>query len=227
LLQIGRGASRPNRPPLAAVAEQGFVAGAQSACATTRDNRAVQREAFGDVDDTSLIRSVAQGNERALKALYDRHAGWLLARLTRRCPSRELVDQALIDTFLTLWRQARRYRAEGDVGAFIWGIGRRRLLDGIRHDTVATRKVPVAWGRAGGAELVASAEEEVLLCIEEGRLGRAMTKLAPELRAALQATVLDGLTCVEAGRLLGVPVGTVKSRCYRARVELRAACGYW
>lgn len=187
----------------------------------------MQREAFGDVDDTSLLRSVAQGDERALTALYDRHAGWLLVRLTRRCTSRELVDQALIDTFLALWRQARRFRAEGDVGAFIWGIGLRRLLDGIRRDNVATRKVPAAWGPARGTELVRSAEEEVLLGIEEGRLGRALTKLAPELRAAMQATVLDGLTCVEAGRLLGVPVGTVKSRCYRARAELRAACGYW
>jgi DNA-directed RNA polymerase specialized sigma24 family protein len=35
--------------------------------------------------------------------------------------------------------------------------------------------------------------------------------------------VIDGLTCAEAARLLGVPVGTVKSRCHRARVELREA----
>jgi RNA polymerase sigma-70 factor (ECF subfamily) len=50
-----------------------------------------------------------------------------------------------------------------------------------------------------------------------------LARLSPELRAVMQATVLDGLTCAEAGRLLGVPAGTVKSRCHRARIELREA----
>ena len=49
----------------------------------------------------------------------------------------------------------------------------------------------------------------------------ALAELAPELRAAIEATVLDGLTCAEAAVLLGVPEGTVKSRCHRARVALR------
>ena len=71
--------------------------------------------------------------------------------------------------------------------------------------------------------LVRSAEDEVLLGIEHGQLGAALTRLSPELRSAMQATVLDGLTCAEAGRLLGVPAGTVKSRCHRARIELREA----
>jgi RNA polymerase sigma-70 factor (ECF subfamily) len=45
--------------------------------------------------------------------------------------------------------------------------------------------------------------------------------LSPELRSVVQATVLDGLTCREAGRLLGIPSGTVKTRMMRARFELR------
>jgi RNA polymerase sigma-70 factor, ECF subfamily len=76
---------------------------------------------------------------------------------------------------------------------------------------------------AAGDQLMQSAEDEVLLGIEHGRLGEALTRLSPELRAAMQATVLDGLTCAEAGRLLGVPAGTIKSRCHRARMELREA----
>jgi DNA-directed RNA polymerase specialized sigma24 family protein len=56
-----------------------------------------------------------------------------------------------------------------------------------------------------------------------GRLGQALAGLSPELRGALEATVLDGLTCAEAAVLLGVAEGTVKSRCHRARVALRAA----
>jgi RNA polymerase sigma-70 factor, ECF subfamily len=179
--------------------------------------------AGADPDDAALLRGVAAGDERALARLYDRHAGWLLVRMARRCASADIVDQAVQDTFLALWHQAGRFRGDGDVGAFIWGIGVRRLIDAIRRDGVVTRAARAAWSRETDADVVRSAEEEVLLGIEHGRLGEALARLSPELRAAMQATVLDGLTCAEAGRLLGVPPGTVKSRCHRARIELREA----
>ncbi|MEO8328683.1 MAG: sigma factor-like helix-turn-helix DNA-binding protein, partial [Candidatus Nanopelagicales bacterium] len=44
---------------------------------------------------------------------------------------------------------------------------------------------------------------------------------SPELRAVVEATVLDGLTTGEAAKLLGIPQGTVKSRMKRARGQLR------
>ena len=47
--------------------------------------------------------------------------------------------------------------------------------------------------------------------------------LSPELRAVVQATVLDGLTTKEAARLLGVPAGTVKTRMMRAKRQMREA----
>jgi RNA polymerase sigma-70 factor (ECF subfamily) len=171
-------------------------------------------------EDAALLRAVARGDEAALAALYDRHAGWLTVRLSRRCGSPDIVDHAVQDTFLALWRQAGSYRDRGDVAAFIWGIGIRRLIDAIRREHGA-RPRP-AW-RAAEPEAVISAEEQVLLGIEHGRLGQALAGLTPELRGALEATVLDGLTCAEAAELLGVAEGTVKSRCYRARQALRAA----
>jgi RNA polymerase sigma-70 factor (ECF subfamily) len=171
-------------------------------------------------DDAALLRSVARGDTESLAALYDRHAGWLTARLTRRCAMPDVVDQAVQDTFLALWRKAGAYRADGDVAAFIWGIGIRRLIDGIRRENGSRWRLP--W-HAEQTLVVASAEDQVLVGIEHGRLGQALAQLSPELRGAIEATVLDGLTCGEAAVLLGVTEGTVKSRCHRARVALRAA----
>jgi RNA polymerase sigma-70 factor (ECF subfamily) len=170
-------------------------------------------------DDAVLLRAVARGDEEALAALYDRHAGWLTVRMTRRCSMPDVVDHAIQDTFLALWREADAYRGGGDVAAFIWGIGVRRLIDAIRRENGPRR---LLW-RAAQPELVVSAEDQVLVGIEHGRLGQALAGLSPELRGAIEATVLDGLTCAEAAVLLGVAEGTVKSRCYRARVALRAA----
>jgi len=171
-------------------------------------------------DDAALLRAVARGDEDALACLYDRHAGWLTARLTRRCALPDVVDQAVQDTFLALWRGASGYQGGGDVAAFIWGIGIRRLIDAIRREKGARRRLP--W-RAAEPEAVISAEDQVLVGIEHGRLGQALAGLSPELRGAIEATVLDGLTCAEAAVLLGVAEGTVKSRCHRARIALRTA----
>jgi RNA polymerase sigma-70 factor, ECF subfamily len=171
-------------------------------------------------DDAALLRAVARGDEGALAALYDRHAGWLTVRMSRRCAMADVVDHAVQDTFLALWRDPGAYRGGGDVAAFIWGIGIRRLIDAIRRESHQRRRPP--W-RAAEPEVVVSAEDQVLVGIEHGRLGQALATLSPELRGALEATVLDGLTCAEAAVLLGVAEGTVKSRCHRARAALRAA----
>jgi RNA polymerase sigma-70 factor (ECF subfamily) len=68
---------------------------------------------------------------------------------------------------------------------------------------------------------VVSAEDQVLLGVEFGDLAGALDRLSPELRAVVQATVIDGLTNKEAGALLGIPAGTVKTRMMRARAQLR------
>jgi RNA polymerase sigma-70 factor, ECF subfamily len=169
-------------------------------------------------DDAALLAAVAHGDEAALAGLYDRHAGWLTIRMSRRCGTPDLVDHAVQDTFLALWQEAATYRASGDVAAFIWGIGIRRLIDAIRREGVR-KPLP----RRAEPPLVVSAEDQVLAGIEHGHLGDALARLSPELRGAIEATVLDGLTCAEAAVLLGVAEGTVKSRCHRARQALRAA----
>jgi RNA polymerase sigma-70 factor (ECF subfamily) len=66
-----------------------------------------------------------------------------------------------------------------------------------------------------------AAEEQVLLSVEYGDLGAAMKRLSPEMRAVMQAVVLDGLTTREAAKVLRVPENTVKTRLHRAKAHLR------
>ena len=167
--------------------------------------------------DAVLVADAADGDRGALRVLYERHAPWLVLRLGRRCADPGLVEEVVQDTFVGVWRGARRFRGEGEVAAWIWGIGIRRLLDRLRSRPAP---LPTAWS---GDEVFVSAEDEVLLGIEHGDLGTALHQLSPELRAVLQATVLDGLTTKEAARLLGIPQGTVKTRMQRARRQMREA----
>lgn len=170
-----------------------------------------------DATDEELLAAVAGGDRQALRLLYLRHAPWLVPRLARRCADPGLVEEVVQDTFVAVWKGARRYRGQGDVAAWIWGIGIRRLIDGLRRHPAP---IPMSAERE---RVLVSAEEEVLLGVEHGDLGLALNRLSPELRAVVQATVLDGLTTREAAHLLGIPQGTVKTRMMRAKHELREA----
>jgi RNA polymerase sigma-70 factor (ECF subfamily) len=165
--------------------------------------------------DEELLAAVAEGDRMALRALYQRHAPWLLIRLRRRCRDVELVEEVIQDTFVALWRKPASYAGRGEVAAWIWGIAIRRLIDRLRSQRQLD---PLPRTRA---YIVVSAEDQVLLGVEFGDLAGALARLSPELRAVVQATVLDGLTTREAAQLLGIPAGTVKTRMMRARAQLR------
>ncbi|RSS32491.1 RNA polymerase sigma factor [Streptomyces sp. WAC08241] len=173
----------------------------------------------GDEDDAALLRAVARGDTEALAVLYDRHAGWLHARLARRCPDEETVREVLQDTFVTVWRSAGGHRGRGEAGGWLWVIAARRLVDARRAGARAER----ASAAPEPAAPVPSAEDRVLAGLEYGEAGAALDRISPELAEVLRATVVDGLTTREAARLLGIPEGTVKTRALRARRELRAA----
>ncbi len=168
--------------------------------------------------DEELLAGMRSGDRAALATLYDRHAPWLTLRLARRCADPGIVDEVIQDTFVAVWRGSAGFTGQGEVAAWLWGISIRRLIDQFRK----RRPVPVE-SVSPTAPATASAEEELLMAVEHGDLGGALTKLSPELRAVVQATVLDGLTTREAARLLDIPAGTVKTRMMRARVQLREA----
>ncbi|MBA3552009.1 MAG: RNA polymerase sigma factor [Actinobacteria bacterium] len=164
--------------------------------------------------DEALLEAAAGGDRAALRVLYERHAPWLFVRLSRRCADTSIVEDVVQDTFVAVWRRAQTYRGTGEVAAWIWGIGIRRLIDRLRRPPF-----PAFTFERERAE--PSAEEKVLLAIEYGDLAPALQRLSPELRAVLQARVLDGLSTREAAALLRIPAGTVKTRLMRARAQLR------
>src|SRR5262249_17900673 len=141
--------------------------------------------------------------------------GWLAIRLARRCNDRDLVADAIQDTFVAVWQKPRGFRGDGDIGAWLGGIAVPRLVGRLRD----RRQVAPVFENT---EAAPAAEDQVLLSVEYGDIGQALARLSPEMRAVIQAVVLDGLSAKEAAQLLDVPVSTVKTRLHRAKGRLRA-----
>lgn len=167
------------------------------------------------VVDGELLRRAARGDEAAFDEFWSRHAPWLLLRLRRRAP--EEAGDLLQETFLAAWRNASHFRGD-DAGGWLWRIASRRLVDASRRSAVRDpRRLP----HPADAGLTASAEDTVIAGVLDADLATALDQLSPELRAALRATVVDGLSTREAAAVFGVAEGTIKSRTSRARAMLR------
>jgi RNA polymerase sigma-70 factor (ECF subfamily) len=163
-------------------------------------------------EDEALVARIAGGDRVALELLYHRHAAWLLSRLERRCGDADLADLALQDTFVAVWKNARSFRGDGVVGAWLWGIAVRRLTDQLRKRRPVPTDITIDLPDPSSLDGVHTSADGI-----DGDLSRVLARLPEELRAVLVVTAVDGLTTKEAAHLLGIPQGTVKTRLARAR----------
>ena len=131
------------------------------------------------VTDAELLHAVADGDRLALRELYDRHAPGCIARLRRRCADPTIVHDTVQDTFMAVWKGASGYDGRGEVAAWIWGIGVRRLIGQFRK---APRPTIALAENDQDEALLVSAEEQVLGAVEHGDLADALNDLSPELR---------------------------------------------
>jgi RNA polymerase sigma-70 factor (ECF subfamily) len=77
------------------------------------------------MQDTRLIQSIADGDDTALRELFNQYAPWLAARLQRMLPTGAAED-VIQETFIAVWRGAASWNGQGEAGAWIWGIARRQ-----------------------------------------------------------------------------------------------------
>jgi hypothetical protein len=128
-----------------------------------------------------LLQRVVSQDQAALRLLFDRYAAWLTLRLRRRTSDNDVVATVLQDTFVAVWRTAGKYRGDGDVGAWLWGIAIRRMISHYRgHQEPRPASSHVIHA---ASTLVASAEDELLVGVEHGDVG---------LLAGMSAWCFDG-----------------------------------
>ena len=173
----------------------------------------VQRER----SDAELLAAHVAGDRYAFGELFHRHRRQLhhLARLTTRSP--EDAEDALQDAMLSAHRGAGSFRHDAAVGSWLHRIVVNACLDRLRrakaHRTVPLEDVYPVADR--------SAQVETAIVVQ-----RALARLPIEQRAAIVAVDMQGYSVADTARLLGIPEGTVKSRCARARGRLAELLGY-
>lgn len=167
--------------------------------------------------DAELLAAHVAGERDAFGQLFLRHHRQLyrLARLSSR--TREDADDALQEAMLAAHRYAGSFRHDAAVGSWLHRIVVNACLDRLRRikaqpTTPLEDVYPVA-------DRTAQVETAILV-------QRALMRLPVEQRATVVAVDMQGYSIADAAVLLGVPEGTVKSRCARGRTRLAQLLGY-
>jgi RNA polymerase sigma-70 factor (ECF subfamily) len=190
------------------------------------------------IPDAELMVSLVRGDASALAELYDRHADTVFRAAYRRLGDRQLAEEVVQDTWVTLWDRAELYDpASGSLVAWLSTIARNRAVDRLRalarrpgalplsavyatdpgdEQVLANSQVLMADGRADDPQL---ALDELVL---RDTMIDALSTIPAGERQVLELAYYAELTQPEIALRLGWPLGTVKTRTRRALLRLRA-----
>ncbi|WP_027892364.1 RNA polymerase sigma factor [Calidithermus chliarophilus] len=169
--------------------------------------------------DSDLIRQVAQGDETALEELYRRYGGKVYALLLHVLGGREEAEEVLQDSFVQLYKEARRYDPQrGGVSTFLFTIARNLALSRLRARRARPQKVLDHDLHDPEQELGLWHEHDPT---DRVLVQRALAQLAPEDRRLLEESFYWGYSHSELAERHAMPLGTVKTRVRRALLRLR------
>lgn len=166
--------------------------------------------------DKDLLAAHCAGDQEAFGELFRRHKDRMWAVALRTTNDPEIASDAVQDGFVSAFRRAGSFRGESAVTTWLHRIIVNACLDRLRS-LRPTSELP-----RDDSGLVADRRDRVASVETNVDVQRALRRLPEAQRMALVLVDMHGLTVAETAEILGVPEGTVKSRCARGRAALLA-----
>jgi RNA polymerase sigma factor (sigma-70 family) len=164
-----------------------------------------------DSEDRSLLDRIAGGGREALRRFYERHAPGLFRFALARLGDPYGAEDVVQETMLSVWQGARSFKGASRVTTWLFGICRNKVGDRLRG-----RETPTApesrMAEAGWQDRPEPASMD---------FWTAFRTLSEDHQEVILLAFHYGFSREEMAAILGVPVGTVKSRTHHARRLLR------
>jgi RNA polymerase sigma-70 factor, ECF subfamily len=178
------------------------------------------------LDDTALIRRIAQCDQSALSTLYDRYARIVYAIADRSLRSPEETEEIVLDVFAQVWRIADRYDpTQSRADTWLFMLTRSRVLDRLRQ---LQRRQPASGQLLDISEIQTPAAgvdpvEAAVVSERREQVTTVLCQLPKEQQLVLELAYYQGLTHREIAAHTGLSLGTVKTRIRLGLNKLRSA----
>ena len=181
------------------------------------------RAGSGPADDAALLAAHVAGDPDAFTELVRRHKDRLWAVALRTTGDPEDASDALQDAFVSAYRNAASFRGEAAVTTWLHRVVVNACLDRMRRRRARpTVPLPEEDGETGHRGLADPRDDLDRLELRM-EIDRALADLPDDQRSAIVLVDVEGRPVAEAAEILGIPEGTVKSRCSRGRARLAVA----
>jgi RNA polymerase sigma factor (sigma-70 family) len=173
----------------------------------------VRGKAYRGLQDGQLVELVAQNDADALEALYDRYGKVAYSLARRILTDATLAQDVVQEVFLSLWRNAGRFDAgRGTLATYLLSMTHHRAVDAVRREENLRRWRTTDEVLEFEPDPRAGVEDEVEAAERREQVRAALAELPPAQREALALAYFGGYTQREVASLVGVPLGTVKTR---------------
>jgi len=170
-------------------------------------------------DEIEWIRQVAQGDERAFERLFRCYAPRIFRFAMSYLNDPTHAEEVVQETMIAVWKNAKDYKEQSQVSTWILGIARNKALDRARARQREPEFLREKLDRRASAR--ATPEQIARRDSQAERVRSALEKLSPEHREVMMLAFYNELSYSEIAQIVGCPEGTVKSRVYYAKEQLK------
>jgi RNA polymerase sigma-70 factor (ECF subfamily) len=176
-----------------------------------------------DAEDQALLREIAKGDTDAFRRLFQRYYTRIYAFVLRRLGESTSAEDTTVETFVELWRAAKRFRGESRPSTWIYGIAHFKALATRRAAMRKKRSkvIAVDFETLSRAPAETDLHEELEAREEVKRVRQAIQSLPLRYRQVIELAFFEHVPYEEIARRLGMAEGTVKTQVSRARDRLR------
>src|SRR5918912_3446751 len=170
--------------------------------------------------DGEVIQRAAGGDRSAFEQLYERYARPVFGLALRRLGDRGRAEDAVQETFASIWRSAATYRPDRGPGApWLYAVARNAIVDRARNRTEIPADIPDEPAHE------ATPDDQAEQSWVSWRVHRALEELNEREREVISLAYWSGLSQSEVAEFLGIPLGTVKTRTRAALMRLAELLG--
>lgn len=173
------------------------------------------------MDDAALLDAVAEGNQDAMAAVFDRHSRMVYCIALRVLREPSLAEDVMQEVLLQVWKRPQSFVAQrGNLAAWLSVVTRNRAIDVLRNRSPLSQLAPLD-------ELHLPDPRDMALESEQGwlidKVRKVLETLPAEQQGPLDLAYFGGLSHTEIAERTGSPLGTVKTRIRAGLMTLRKA----